>query len=106
MIVEIKPSPLKNKRLRVYLTNGKTYDFGFKGGSTYIDHHNEQLRLNYIKRHGGNVKEAYLIHNLIPSPALFSMYLLWGKSTDLNENVKYLNEKFSEKEYKFSKLKN
>jgi hypothetical protein len=30
------------------------------------------------RRHLGNKKEKYLIDHLIPSPSLFSYYLLWG----------------------------
>ena len=44
MIIKIEPSPVERKRFRVTMDNGKTYDFGFLGGSTYIDHHDKKLR--------------------------------------------------------------
>ncbi len=91
-IIKIEPSTRKNKRFRVILSNGDKYDFGLLGGSTYIDHKDEKKRANYISRHLGNDKESELIESLTPSPALFSMFLLWGYTSDLQENIKYLND--------------
>lgn len=91
-IIDIKPSPRYNKRFRVLLDNGKTYDFGLKNGKTYIDHHDEKLRLNYTKRHLALKKENPFITELIPSPALFSYYLLWGSNKDIYDNIDNLNE--------------
>jgi hypothetical protein len=49
----------------------------------------------YVKhieaRHYGNDTERKLIDNLVPSPSLFSYYILWGPSTSIEANVKYLN---------------
>ena len=91
MIVQLQNSHIKNKRYRVILEDGSHYDFGLKGGQTYIDHHDKKKRENYWKRHLGNKEEEYKILHLIPSPATFSAYLLWGRSTDINENIKNLN---------------
>ncbi len=91
MIVKITKSPIKNKRFRVYMDNGKYYDFGLDTGSTYIDHKDYKKRDNYVKRHYANPIEKELIDNLVPSPALFSMLLLWGPTTDLKTNIKFLN---------------
>ena len=102
-IINITDSPKKNKRFRVYMDNSlhrgrygvkgarPYYDFGLDTGSTYIDHHDKQKRLAYIARHLGNVREKRLIDSLTPSPALFSMALLWGKYTNIDDNIKYLN---------------
>jgi hypothetical protein len=90
-ITKIENSPIKNKRYRVTMSDGKHYDFGLKEGSTYIDHKDAIKRTNYLKRHMGNERENYLIKNLVPSPSLFSAYILWGWSTDIKENIKYLN---------------
>ena len=91
-IIKIEPSKRKNKRLRVILSNGEKYDFGLLGGSTYIDHKDKKKRANYISRHLGNDKESKLVEDLTPSPALFSLFLLWGYTTDLEQNIKYLNQ--------------
>jgi hypothetical protein len=97
-IISISASPKKNKRFRVYLDDNTHYDFGLKNPKygTYIDHHDPQKRMNYISRHLANYNEKKLIDNLTPSPALFSMMLLWGESTDLYENIEILNEFLSE----------
>jgi len=94
MIERLEASPVKHKRFRVYLTNGKHYDFGLDTGSTYIDHHDIQKRSAYIARHFANRTERQLIENLVPSPALFSLYLLWGKYPDLGKNIDLLNNLF------------
>lgn len=93
-IINLSASPRKNKRFRVTMDNGDHYDFGLDTGSTYIDHHNPQKRLAYIARHLGNLSEKRLIDSLTPSPALFSMVLLWGPYTNINDNIKYLNNLF------------
>ena len=90
-IVKIEPSDVQNKRYRVILNDGKMYNFGLYDGNTYIDHHNIKLRDAYQKRHLGNKIENNLIKNLIPSPALFSFYILWGPYTSVSQNIKYLN---------------
>jgi len=97
MITEIRPSPLKMKRYRATILkqNGeKQYiDFGLKDGSTYIDgNRTDKERENYIARHLANKREKYLIENIIVSPALLSMKLLWGSSKLLEKNVDQLNK--------------
>jgi hypothetical protein len=96
MIFDIKKSPRAGKRFRAYIKrkNGQMeyYDFGFDGGKTFIDGRTETERENYLSRHLGNKTEEQLINNLVPSPALLSAFLLWGKSRDLQTNIKYLND--------------
>jgi len=89
-IVEIKKSPNKNKRYRIFLSNGKHYDFGLETGSTYIDHKDKIKRKNYWSRHYTG-REKKLIDDLTPSPALFSAYILWGNHTDIDKNIDELN---------------
>jgi hypothetical protein len=89
-IIKITSSPRKNKRYRVFLNDGNYYDFGLLGGSTYIDHHDKIKRDNYRKRH--YVMEKKFIDKLTPSPSLFSYYLLWGDSDDINKNIMHLNK--------------
>ena len=92
-IIKIENSPRKNKRFRITLNNGDYYDFGLLGASTYLEHKDKIKRENYRKRHLGNDRENYLIKNLIPSPSLFSYYILWGDSTNINDNIKTLNSR-------------
>lgn len=91
-IIEIIDSPRKGKKYRAIFDDGKKIDFGLKGSSTYLDHHDKQKRFAYWARHIKGRGERALIDNLIPSPSLLSMGLLWGHSTDLQTNVKYLND--------------
>ena len=95
-IIYITKSNKKDKRFKVHLDNGDTYDFGLKNPKygTYLDHKDKERRFLFWNRHYGNKKEKKLIDNLIPSPALFSAYLLWGKYTNLEDNIKWLNKKF------------
>jgi len=97
MIIKVESSPVKTKRFRAFMDNGKHWDFGLDGGKTYIDHKDKTLRTNYLKRHLGNPTEKELITNLVPSASLFSAYLLWGKYTDLQKNINHLNNLWAKK---------
>lgn len=94
-IIDYGFSPRKNKRYRVYMNDGKYYDFGLDGATTYLDRKDKTKRDNYRRRHYANKIEKHLIDNLIPSPALFSYYILWGNSSDIMENIRALNKMFS-----------
>jgi hypothetical protein len=67
----------------------RTFYFGSPTGFTFIDGASEKTRGNYRKRHYANQVERHRIDNLIPSPALFSWYLLWN-TPDLGENIRIL----------------
>lgn len=97
MIVKIERSPVALKRFRVTLDTGKKYDFGYVTGTTYIDGRSAVERNNYRARHLANATEKTLITNLIPSPSLFAYYLLWGPSTNLERNIKHLNNLWRKK---------
>lgn len=98
MIIKIMPSPRANKRFRVIYSfdNGKlkNYDFGMPGATTFIDDASEAAKQNYFARHLGNATEKRLIENKIPSPSVFSAYLLWGDSRDIDKNIRILNNLF------------
>ena len=91
-IVSIEDSKRKTKRYRVYLDDGSYYDFGLKGGNTYIDHHDKKKRDAYRKRHLGNETEKHLIESVTPSPSLFAFWLLWGDSINIMKNIDELNK--------------
>lgn len=99
MILSISSSPLKTKRFRVlfqYKSGEKKYfDFGYKDAkNTYIDGASDAVRANYLKRHMANETERRLITEKIASPALFSARLIWGKSRDINANIRELNREW------------
>ena len=91
-IIHITKSNKKDKRFKVYLDNGTEFHFGDANGETYIDHNDKVKRFLYWARHYKNKKEKKLIDNFIPSPALFSAYLLWN-GTNLKDNIDWLNSK-------------
>ena len=91
MIISIASSKVKHKRFVITMDDGKKYNFGLDTGSTYIDHHDKQIREAYRARHYANDTERKLIDNLIPSPSLFSWYVLWGPYTNIEKNVRHLN---------------
>ena len=101
-IKNIKYSKKDNKRFRIiaidkdYKYNDKKYkkyiDFGDKYGNTYLDHKDEELRINYFNRHYNNKKEKRFIDNLIMSPSLLSLFLCWGIYDNIINNIIYLNK--------------
>jgi hypothetical protein len=99
-ILDLINSPNAKKRFRITLKIDDhiyKWDFGDPNGSTYIDHGDKTKRQNYRRRHCANPVERNRIENLIPSPALFSMDLLWGDSTDLFDNLIHLQREFNER---------
>jgi hypothetical protein len=100
-IIKIDRSNRLTKRFKVILDNGKEYNFGQafpdeKHPITFIDGASKEKRDAYIKRHLGNKTESQLINYLVPSPSLFSMYLLWNTNS-LENNIKILNDMFKKK---------
>ena len=96
-IIEVKELHGKRKRFSVTMLEYgklKKYQFGQPKGFTYIDGASNITRNNYLARHMANVTEAHLINNLIPSPATFSAYILWGNSPNIEKNIKELNKAF------------
>jgi len=98
MILSVGKSPRKTKRFRAFWVDkeGKERhtDFGQPLGFTFIDGADESVRRNYWKRHMANPLERAKIVQLTPSPALYSAYLLWGESQDIDKNIKTLNRLF------------
>lgn len=95
-IVDIIPAVKKNKKYTVIMDDGKQYSFGYSKSKTYLDEKDIKKKENYWKRHYiGTEKE--LIDNLVPSPSLFSAVLLWGKYTNLEDNIKFLNSLWENK---------
>lgn len=93
-IVSLEKSNRKDKKYKVVMDNGKEYHFGLKNAITYVEGATKQKRDAFLARHLNNPLEKKLIENLVPSPALFSVYLLWN-TNDLDENIKLLNRMFS-----------
>ena len=76
-LVSITKSERPEKRLKAIFEDPKrTIHFGFKGGSTFIDHQDDAKRKAYIARH--KVRENW---NDPTSPGALSRYILWERPT-------------------------
>ena len=93
-IVSLEKSNRKDKKYKVIMDDGKEYHFGLKNSITYVEGASQKKRDAFLARHLNNPLEKKLIENVIPSPALFSVYLLWN-TPSLDENIKILNRLFS-----------
>lgn len=88
--VSLSKSPNPDKKLVIKFSEPSlTIHFGSKNSSTYLDHHDKTKRENYLKRH--SVNETWDEVNA----GSLSAYLLWGRTTDLNKNLKYYLKKFN-----------
>jgi hypothetical protein len=100
-IEDIRPSNRQGKRFAAIMDDGTRIHFGQLNSITYLDQHNKAMRDAYIARHYGSESERPLIDSLTPSPALFSIALLWSfynsEKTTLAENVRLLNQLLSKK---------
>jgi hypothetical protein len=93
-IESLEKSTRVNKKYVVTMDNRKEYHFGLKNSVTYTEGASKEKRDAFLARHMNNPLEKKLIENLIPSPALFSVYLLWN-TPSLEKNVKILNRLLS-----------
>lgn len=93
-IVSLEKSTRENKKYKAVMDTGKEYHFGLKDSITYINGASKEKRDAFLARHMKNPLEKKLIENLVPSPALLSVYLLWN-TPSLEKNVKILNRLLS-----------
>ena len=66
----------ENKRFIALFSNGETTKFGLTNPKkgTYIDHHNKQLRTNYVKKHLKDLKTKNY-----KKPGYLSIFISWTK---------------------------
>ena len=90
--VIVQPSRRKDKRLQATFP-GRVVHFGSKGGSTYIDHGDPDVRAAWLARHA--VNENWRDWR---SAGALARWLLWEETT-LRKAVDTLNRK--QKAYRF-----
>ena len=90
--MKVEKSNRKNKRFVAVFNDGERIHFGFKGGSTYIDHKDKEKRKNYRARHDVLEKKFYTDPR---RPATLSRFILWGEATNLNQAIKDYEKKFN-----------
>ncbi len=89
-LLSLKKSKRDKKRFVIKLDNPRqTIHFGYKGGSTYIDHKDKLKRKNYIARHRVNENWGEV------NAGSLSRYLLWGEHTNLKDNLEDYLKRFN-----------
>ena len=89
-LISLKKSKRDKKRFVIKLDNPRqTIHFGYKGGSTYIDHKDKVKRKNYIARHRVNENWGEI------NAGSLSRYLLWGEHTNLKNNLEDYLKRFN-----------
>jgi hypothetical protein len=87
--ISLDKSKRDGKRYVIVFDNPKrTIHFGSDVGTTYIDEGDKEKRENYIARH--KVNEDWSNVNA----GSLSRYLLWGKSKNINRNLRDYLERF------------
>lgn len=89
MLIQVIKSNRIGKRFVAIFSNGEKTHFGSSVGSTYIDNHDKTKRINYLKRH--QVNEDW---NDPYKPGTLSAFILWGKNTNILDNIKDFNKMF------------
>ena len=99
-LIDVTPSDRKDKRYvaEFCMCNGKSKckdserkrtHFGFRGGSTYIDHKDDKKKDAYIARH--KVNENW---NDPTSAGALARYILWNKPT-MKESIADYKKRFN-----------
>lgn len=89
----------KHARFRIHLSTYEYYDIGEKNIKTYIDGASEEVKQMYWNKNWNKYAENLFLSCFIPSKALFTCYLLWGKYRNIYENTKWLNDMLSKISY-------
>ncbi len=90
--MKVEKSNRKNKRYVAIFNDGERIHFGFKGGSTYLDHKDKTKRKNYIARHEVLEKKFY---NDPKRASTLSRFILWGNSSNLKEAIEQYKKKYN-----------
>jgi hypothetical protein len=90
----------KSKRFEATCTDGTRVKFGQTNPkiSTYIDHNDEKLRTNYIKRHIRDLRT-----NNYKRAGYLSLFLLWNRP-NLKESVKDFNKRIKNNNFKINSI--
>jgi hypothetical protein len=89
-IINIEKSPLRNRRYRIFLSDGDYYDIGFKSCYYYVDTGDHKVHDFFYKMMTN--KERNTLLKLIPCQLLYESFILNGYSTDLIKNINFFNK--------------
>lgn len=89
--MKIEKSTRKNKKYMIKL-DGKTIHFGQDGASDYIQHKDPIRKQLYINRHK---KRENWKKSGRHSSGFWAKHILWNKPTSLEDNMKWVHDKFN-----------
>jgi len=87
MLVCVEEVNEKNKRFKAYFSDGTTTKFSQAGSKTNLDHNDEKLKTNYIKRHKKDLRT-----NDYKRSGFFSIFIAWNKR-NLKDSIKDFNRR-------------
>ncbi len=89
-LIKIVPSIKKDKKYDAHFSDGTVTHFGAKGYSDYTIHKDRERRARYIKRHSANEN-----FDAFKTAGSLSLWILWGPSTSLRENIRIYKKRFN-----------
>jgi hypothetical protein len=84
-LISITPSERETKKYKAVFEDGekkKTVHFGAYGMEDYTQHHDKERRRRYWERH-----EKDLRTEDPTKPGYLSLFVLWGRSTNMKRNI-------------------
>jgi len=92
--VKFSKSEIQNKRMTATFYDDagkkkKTVQFGYKGGSTFIDHKNEDTKKAWIARH--QIRGKFEIYD---TPSALARWILWEEK-NLQDAIRKYKKKFN-----------
>ena len=88
-LVAVEPSRVATKKWTAFYDNGQRVHFGARGYTDYTLGASDVKRQAYWNRHAKDLNV-----NDPVSPAYLSLYVLWGHSHSMKENIKHYKERF------------
>jgi hypothetical protein len=88
-MVTFQKSTRKNKKLMATFSDGTITHFGDDRYEDYTIHKDKERRKNYLARHRNEDWNDY------KSAGSLSRYILWGASTNLQNNIAEYKNKFN-----------
>ena len=89
MLLRIEPANDGKHKYIAHFSDGRKTRFGASGYQDYTIHKDIKRRESYRKRHAKdlNTNDPY-------RAGFLSYYILWGDSTNINDNIKAYNRRF------------
>jgi hypothetical protein len=89
MLVRLEKANDGKYKWIAYFSDGSKTRFGAHGFEDYTQHKDSERRRLYRLRHAKDLKT-----NDPKRAGYLSYYILWGDSTNINENIKAYNKRF------------